>query len=110
MPSTTVNTMLCTKVRRKMLASCPFRSLTATPVAMFCGEIILAKTPPDELVAAISTGLSGGTAWVAATTCRLPNRALPLESLPDRNTAIQPRKADSSGNSGPEVATPLPSV
>src|SRR3954466_14795213 len=96
------------KVRRKMLDSWPFRSLTATPVAIFCGEIILAKTPPDELVAAIRTGSKPNL--LAATTCRLPNRALPDESLPDRNTASQPRKADTSGKNTPAEATPRPKV
>ena len=75
---------------------------------MFCGEIILPITPPEELVAAISTGFS--PSWLAATTCRLPNRALPEVSLPDRNTATQPRKAETSGNTGPTEATPRPSV
>ena len=36
--------------------SWPFRSVTETPVAIFCGEIILPMTPPEELVAAMSTG------------------------------------------------------
>lgn len=31
-------------------------------------------------------------------------------SLPDRNTAIQPSVADTSGNSAPVDATPIPSV
>jgi len=49
------------------------------PVAMFCGEIILPITPPDELVAAISTGFK--PSCPAATTCSLPNSALPDVSL-----------------------------
>jgi hypothetical protein len=78
------------------------------PVEMFCGEIILPITPPEELAAAISTG--DRPSLRAATTCRLPNRALPEVSLPDRNTATQPRKADSSGKTAPTEATPRPSV
>ena len=34
----------------------PVRSVTETPVAIFCGEIILPITPPDELVAANRSG------------------------------------------------------
>jgi len=73
---------------------------------MLCGEIILPKTPPVEFVAAISVGLS--PSWFAATTCILPNRALPEVSLPVRNTAIHPRKADTKGNHGPTATMPRP--
>ena len=75
---------------------------------MFCGEIILPRTPPEALVAAIRIGFRPSCR--AATTCRLPNRALPAVSLPDRNTANQPRKAETSGNRNPAEATPTPSV
>ena len=47
-------------------------------------------TPPDELVAAISTGFR--PSWLAATTCKLPNNALPDVSLPD---AVMRAAADS---------------
>ena len=104
-PSNSVSMMLCQKVRAKT-ALLPFSLVTETPVAMFCGEIILPMTPPDELVAANSTGLR--LSCLAATTCRLPNRALPEVSLPDRNTATQPRKGESSTNRCPAEATPWP--
>ncbi len=100
--------MLCTKVRANTTPSWPLSSVTDTPVAMFCGEIILPITPPEELVAANSTGLR--LSWRAATTCRLPNSALPEVSLPERNTAIQPRNGESSTNSPPTEATAMPSV
>ena len=45
-PSSTVNAMLCLKVRANTTPSCPFRSVTETPVAIFCGDIILPITPP----------------------------------------------------------------
>ena len=96
------------KVRANTTPSCPFRSVTDTPVAMFCGEIILPMTPPEELVAAISTGFR--PSWLAATTWRLPNSALPEVSLPDRNTATQPRNGETSGKMKPIEATPLPRV
>src|ERR1700679_3769188 len=37
-PSSTVRTMLCTKVRENTRPSWPLRSVTETPVAIFCGE------------------------------------------------------------------------
>ena len=100
--------MLCLKVLASTRPSLPFRSVTETPVAIFCGEIILPITPPDELQAAIRIGLRFSCR--AATTCRLPNRALPEVSLPDRNTATHPRKADSIGKAGPTEATARPRV
>src|ERR1700733_1722573 len=91
-----VRTTLCMKVRAKTAPSWPFSWVTAAPVAMFCGEIILPMTPPDELVAANSTGFRFNCR--AATTWRLPNNALPEVSLPDSATAIQPRKGESRMN------------
>src|SRR5271167_334911 len=88
-PSRMVNTMLCTKVRANTTPSWPAILVTETPVAMFCGEIILPITPPDELVAANSTG--SRPSCRGATTCRFPNSALPDVSLPDSMTATQPR-------------------
>ena len=107
-PRISVRMMLCQKVRANTTPSCPRRSVTETPVAMFCGEIILPITPPDELVAANSTGLR--SSCFAATTCRLPNSALPEVSLPDRHTATQPRKGERRTNKCPTEATPRPSV
>ena len=86
----------------------PRSFVTETPVAMFCGEIILPMTPPDELVAANSTG--SRLSWRAATTWRLPNSALPDVSLPESMTATQPRKGESRTKRCPVEATPLPSV
>ena len=100
--------MLCLKVRASTTPSWPFKWVTETPVAMFCGEIILPITPPDELVAAMRTGFR--PSCFAATTCRLPNSAFPEVSLPERNTATQPRNADSIGKKMPADATPRPSV
>ena len=66
-----VSAMLCMKVRANTTPSLPAMLVTETPVAMFCGEIILPITPPDELVAANSTG--SRPSCRAATTCRFPN-------------------------------------
>src|ERR1700723_4498111 len=93
-------------VRAKTAPSLPFKSVTHTPVAMFCGEIILPRTPPEELVAANSSGFKFNCR--AATTCKFPNSALPEVSLPDRNTAIQPRKGENSTNQWPVEATARP--
>ena len=82
--------------------------MTQTPVAMFCGEIILPSTPPDELVAANSRGFRFNCR--AATTCKLPKSAFPEVSLPDRNTAIQPRKGENRMNALPLEATARPNV
>src|SRR6266403_2004931 len=106
--STSVSTMLCTKVRARTAPSRPFRLVTDTPVAMVCGEIILPRTPPDELVAANSKGFRFSCR--AATTCRFPNSALPDVSLPERNNAIQPRKGENRMNALPLEATARPSV
>ena len=99
---------LCQKVRANTTPSCPRRSVTETPVAIFCGEIIFPITPPDELAAANSTGLR--SSCLAATTWRLPNSALPDVSLPDSATATQPRKGERMTNKCPTEATPRPSV
>ncbi len=66
-------------------------------------------------LAAASTGhafvlFSPFLSWRAATTCKLPNKALPDVSLPDRNTAIQPRKGENSTKACPVDAAARPSV
>src|ERR1700684_1536802 len=106
-PSTIVRISECLNVLANTTPSLPLSSVVATPVEIFCGEIILPITPPDELVAAIRIGLR--LSWLAATTWRLPNSALPDVSLPERNTATQPRNADTSGKNAPTDAAPRPS-
>src|SRR6202163_4081431 len=96
------------KVRANTDPSLPLRSDTDTPGAMFCGQIILPRTPPDELVAANSRGLR--CSCRAATTCKLPKSALPEVSLPDRNTAIHPRKGENRMKACPVDATANPKV
>src|ERR1700674_4822699 len=96
------------KVRARTAPSLPFKSVTQTPVAMFCGEIILPRTPPEELVAAKSKGFN--CSCRAATTCKLPNSALPEVSLPDKKTAIHPRKGENRTKACPVDATASPKV
>src|ERR1700704_3541164 len=95
-------------VRAKTAPSLPFKSVTHTPVAMFCGEIILPRTLPGDLVGANARGLI--CSCRAATTCKLPNSALPEVSLPDKNTAIQPRKGENRMKARPVDATANPRV
>src|SRR5271156_3003452 len=54
---TNVRTTLCLNVRASTAPSLPLRFVTEMPVAMFWGEIILPRTPPDALVAANNKGL-----------------------------------------------------
>src|SRR3982751_2145040 len=88
-PMNVATTMLCQKVLRSTSPSCPTSPTVETPTAMFCGEIILPATAPDELVAAVRMGLMCSCCAVA--TCRLPNRKLLDVSLPVRKHATQPR-------------------
>src|SRR5579875_1999253 len=95
-PSNSDKIMLCQKVLANTRPSCPFNSVVDTPVEIFCGEIILPITPPEELVAAKSTGLNPKVCAAAA--WRLPNRAFPEVSLPARKTATHPRNGDNRAN------------
>src|SRR5579875_3240612 len=107
-PRRTVSTRLCQNVRRITRPSLPRSSPVDTPVVTFCGEIILLITAPDELVAAIKTGLR--CSRLAATTCKLPKSAFDDVSDPDRKHAIQPRNPEKNGNQLPSAATATPSV
>ena len=68
------NTRLQPMALRKMSPSRPDMPTAAAAIARFCGEIILPRTPPEELAAAISAGCS--PASFAAVTCRAPNSEL----------------------------------
>ena len=100
--------MLCQNVVRKISPSRPASPTVVTPTAMFCGEIILPVTAPEELVAASKTGLR--PSWCAAATCRFPKSRLLAVSLPLRKQAAQPRYALTRGNQRPSVASAAPSV
>src|ERR1700736_3069667 len=107
-PSTQARTRLWTIVLRTIKPSLPTKSVVETPVVTFCGETILPITAPDELVAAMSTGLS--LSWRAATTCRLPKRALLEVSLLLKKQAIQPRKTEKKGKIAPREESARPNV
>src|SRR5438067_2145897 len=107
-PSMDARMRLWTIVLRTINPSFPTRPVVETPVVTFCGETILLITAPDELVAAIRTGLR--LSRRAATTCRLPKSALLEVSLPLRKQAIQPRNTEKKGKMAPTEATARPSV
>jgi hypothetical protein len=56
-PSKDARRRLWRIVLRTIKPSLPTKSVVETPVVTFCGETILPITAPDELVAAMSTGL-----------------------------------------------------
>ena len=62
---------------------------------MDCASIILPMTPPEELAAAISTGLR--PSCVAVTFCRPPNSTFDAVSDPVTATPTQPSSVPKSG-------------
>src|ERR1700736_6212863 len=86
------NTRLQMNTRRKMSPSLPCTPTAAATMARFCGEIILPSTPPELLLAAISTGDS--PALAAAVTCSAPNREFEDVSEPVTATPSQPRMGE----------------
>ena len=93
---------------RRMSPSLPVRPTAAAAIARFCGEIILPRTPPDELDAAIR--VASRCALFAAVTCSAPNSELDDVSEPVTATPSQPRIGDSTANALPAPAIQLPSV
>src|SRR5450631_4754262 len=92
---------------RKMSPSLPDMPTAAAAIARFCGEIILPSTPPDELAAAMRTGLS--PACLAAETCNAPKSELEDVSEPVTATPSQPRTGERTANAAPAPAIHLPS-
>src|SRR5450759_504313 len=107
-PSKLARMRLWIIVLRTINPSLPTTSVVETPVVTFCGETILLITAPDELVAAMSIGLRPSRC--AATTCRLPQRALLEVSLPLKKQAIQPRNTEKKGKMAPTEETARPNV
>src|SRR3954453_19264678 len=88
--------------------SSPAMPTAAAPIARFWGEIILPRTPPDELAAANSTG--SDPVSLAPVACSCPNSALELVSDPVIATPIQPRIDDRNANTLPAPAIHSASV
>src|SRR5476651_2852432 len=84
---------------RKMSPSLPDMPTAAAAIARFWGEIILPSTPPEELAAAITAGLS--PALAAALTCNAPNRAFDEVSEPVTATPSQPRIGERIAKAAP---------
>ena len=103
-----VNRRLCGRVKRKRSPSRPVRPVDDVPTTMLCGEIILAATPPEELVATVSTGLIPMDS--AVTFCMLQKSAFAEVSLPVTKTPSQPKKADTKGKAAPVIVKARPSV
>src|ERR1700753_2573407 len=80
----------------------------AAPMARICGEILLPSTPPELLLAAISTGDS--PALAAAVTCKAPNKEFAEVSEPVTAVPNQPKMGESTANAPPAPAIQVPSV
>src|SRR5665647_2695379 len=91
---------------RKTSPSLPDRPTAAAAIARFWGETILPSTPPEELAAAISAGLS--PALPAAETCNAPNREFDDVSEPVTATPIQPRIGEKIAKAAPAPAIQEP--
>src|SRR5665811_2530699 len=92
-------------ILRKMLPSLPDMPTAAAAIARFWGEIILPRTPPEELAAAISAGLI--PVLVAAETCNAPKSEFDEVSEPVTATPSQPRTGEKIANAAPVSYTHL---
>src|SRR3954453_12822826 len=95
--------MLHPITRRKRSPSRPASPQTAAPIARFCGEIILPRTPPEELAAASSVGER--LALAAGLTCSAPNSEFDEVSEPVTATPSHPRIGESKANRAPAPAS-----
>ena len=86
----------------KISPSRPTAPTPAAPTDRFCGLIIFPITPPELLVALISTGFSPDSLAVVA--CNGPKSVFDDVSLPVRKTPIMPSHAEKNGNSTPVFA------
>src|SRR5450756_743377 len=91
-----------------MWPSLPDMPTAAAAIARFWGEIILPRTPPEELAAAIRAGLS--PASLAAETCSAPNREFDEVSEPVTATPSQPRIGERTAKAAPAPAIQKPNV
>src|SRR5690242_1489751 len=100
--------MLHPITRRKRSPSRPARPQTAAPIARFCGEIILPRTPPEELAAASSVGLI--PAFWAAVACSTPKSEFDDVSEPVTAVPIQPMIGEKNASTPPAPAIQVPMV
>src|SRR6476660_2923852 len=92
---------------RNTSPSRPDMPTAAAAMARFCGETILPSTPPEELAAAMSVGLS--PVCLAADTCSAPKSELDEVSDPVTATPSQPSTGEMRANALPAWAIHLPS-
>src|SRR3981081_4132596 len=102
------NTMLQPTTCRKRSPSLPASPTAAAPIARFCGETILANTPPQLLAPASSVG--DRCALWAAVTWRAPNSELVDVSDPVPAVPNQPINGDRKAKTPPAPAAHVPSV
>ena len=94
--------------RRQVSPARPPRPAGAEPMARFCGEAILASTPPELLAPAINVG--DRPACLAAATCSAPNNELVDVSEPVTAVPNQPISGDKNAKKPPAPAAQVPSV
>src|SRR5918993_3605427 len=87
------------KTRRRRSPSLPCNPVALVPTARFWGEIILPRTPPEELAPTVRFGLTP-ICW-AVTFCKLAKRALEDVSEPVSATPSHPINAEKNGNKTP---------
>src|ERR1700729_2257899 len=91
-----------------MSPSLPASPTAAAPIARFCGEIILANTPPELFEAASS--VADRFALCAAATCRAPNSEFDEVSEPVTAVPNHPIIGDRKAKNPPAPAAQVPSV
>ena len=98
--------------RRNRVPSWPTSSMAAVPMARFCGEIILASTPPEELAAPNRNGRYAGPPLMlpAAAVCNGPNSWLDPASVPVMVTPNQPTIGDRKAKKPPAWARYSPNA
>jgi hypothetical protein len=81
--------------QRKISPSWPYHLVAVEATTIDCASIILPITPPDELAAAIRTGLKPSCS--AEVFCKPPNKTLDAVSDPVSATPSQPSRVPKKG-------------
>src|SRR5499427_3507457 len=94
-PTRQASVIECQKTKRRIEPSWPNQLVAVEATTIDCASIILPMTPPDELAAAISTGLRPSCSEVIF--CRLPNSTFDAVSEPVSATPSQPSRVPKKG-------------
>src|ERR1051325_7886540 len=94
-PTRQASAIECQNTKRRIEPSWPNQLVAVEATTIDWASIILPMTPPDELAAAISTGLSPNCSDVIF--CRLPNRMFDAVSEPVSATPSQPSRVPKKG-------------